>query len=330
MKKPLPSATRKRAGGTVLLLLVLFASAVSPASSPSRDQDPRHDPGAHGLSGFASPFGVAGFLAFGRRDGEPARGPDQFDDHGAVFGGPVRSTAKVEPEEIAPGLDLEAKNEAMLKLMADCGPLPPKPHTIANAASVGPLVGVIGDSITRQMDEARLRDVSTRWVAYSKCGETTDGAYLSGAVYRIGVAAPGRVVLALGANDFVQTDQQPDPRGVDGRLAYLESVLTLLDPVPCTLALTVPETGRGHEADDPVKALTYAVLAHKVNEFFNHVDRARHPHFHVADWAAFVKAHPNLLYDGVHLTPAGVQERLRFERKALRTYCGPSASADSK
>jgi len=172
-------------------------------------------------------------------------------------------------------------------------------ETVTGAGS-GPVVAVIGDSITSQVRSVLTADPEHQWVVWSRCGATTGSAIAAGAAHAVMAAHPQVVVVALGTNDT--GFPEPQPGAAAGFAERARLLLDLVAGVPCVVWVNTAQAG-----DDVLQA-----EMNSVNQAVREL-----PGVHVADWAAVAAAGPGVLTDRVHLSTVGVAGRVGLLQRAV-------------
>lgn len=173
----------------------------------------------------------------------------------------------------------------------------------------GPVVAIVGDSITSQIRSTLTTDAAHRWVVWSRCGISTENAVAAGALQAVLTTHPAVVIIALGTNDGGYTN--PQAGASRGFWQRAQQVRADLAEVPCVIWVTLAQIGQ------PTLQAEMDAINSRIDEL---------PGVLVADWAAIVGRNPAVLTDAVHLSTLGIQARVDMLRRAVdecSTSTGP-------
>ncbi len=193
-----------------------------------------------------------------------------------------------------------ADRDAVGRLFGECVADAQVPVGHVEIGGVGPVVAVVGDSLTSQIRGDLLTDGSRRWVVWSRCGATAVSANDSGVMPAVLAEHPAVLLVALGTNDAGFPEPQPGAAAAFG--VHAGALLAAVPPDVCVVWVAAAQVGD-------------AVLQTEMGQV--NADVAALRGVQVADWGRVVATRPGLLVDRVHLSRAGAAARVSLLRGAV-------------
>lgn len=229
---------------------------------------------------------------------------------------PTTADPFVESYPPAPVLNQTDWGHAIAQMYVDCvtdtNDRPPT-EVASNPAATGPVVAMLGDSITTQIRNRLVADTTHRWFVWSRCGNTTADVTAVGAVNLLLAQHPDVLVVGLGTNDAAWKEPHPGAStGFDARSGAIVDAAAAAG-VKCVAWINVGADSR----PGPV----FVAEAAAVNQAIASLPARSTVKVIPVDWNRYVVADPNLVLDGAHTTPAGQDARLDVTTRAVRA-CG--------
>lgn len=185
----------------------------------------------------------------------------------------------------------------------------------------GPVVGLVGDSLSSQLRTRFLEQPDLRAVVATHCGAHLHTPLDDGSIDQLLADQPQILVIALGTNT-ISDHFTPAPRLLLDRLGDLDRLIAATNDVPCRVWVNVAAVDRhANPPDGPM----FIALAKVFNDRLARRVATAPGRNAIADWDAVVASHPDaLMPDGIHLTPDGQTARLQLIRDRIHATCTTS------